>query len=292
MTVQEAGAPPGTPPRRPSPWLGPVRVTGAVLGVGLIGIVTLGLIGQFSTRVSTESFTVTDPVKALTVKVGSGDIRVYADAPGTPVHVDATIRSGFRKAGYTKAVKDGTLDLTGTCEASWVTLDDCSVSFQLVVPSDITVDVHTQSGDQWLMDTTEAARLRAGSGDIYVRGVTGGLTVQTGSGDIKSDSLTSSQADLRTGSGDIRANFSGATDAVTARTGSGDIRATFQVTPGTVAVKTGAGDVRVTVPDDGTRYDVSGSTGSGDRHIEVPTGSNSHRIEADTGSGDVTINVP
>jgi len=35
-TTREPGAP--TPPLPRSPWLGPVRVTGAVLGAGLIGL--------------------------------------------------------------------------------------------------------------------------------------------------------------------------------------------------------------------------------------------------------------
>lgn len=272
MTVQEVGAPPNAPERPPSRWLGPVRVTGAVLGAGLIGLGTLSVMAQFATRVAHESFSIADPVQALTVDVGSGDVHIYADPSFTSVEVEVTTRSAFRKATYAKSVQDKTLALTGSCSGSWVSLDNCSVSYQITVPSDVTVDVHTSSGDQIITDVTKAVRLRTGSGDIGVHGITGSVTARTGSGDIKADRLTSTQAELRTGSGDIRAEFA--------------------LPPAEVNAKTGSGDVRVSVPDDGTHYDVTGTTGSGDRHIEVPTGSGTHRIDATTGSGDVTINFP
>jgi hypothetical protein len=267
-------------------------VTGAVLGVGLIGLGTISVMAQFATRVAHESFSVSDPVKALTVDVGAGDVQIVADPKATSVQVDVTTRSAFRKAGYTRSVKDGTLDLNGRCGTSWMELDNCSVDFRMFVPPDVTVSVHSSSGDQSVQGVTQAVTLRAGSGDIHVSGLVGGLSARTGSGDIGGKRLASSQADLQAGSGDIRAEFSGAIRALTARTGSGDVHAGFQVPPATVAVKAGSGDVRVSVPDDGTHYDVSGSTGSGDRTIKVPTGSSTHRIEANTGSGDVTINFP
>ncbi len=76
------------------------------------------------------------------------------------------------------------------------------------------------------------------------------------------------------------------------RTGSGDVRVGFSTAPTSVSAKTGAGNVQLTVPNDGTRYDVSGTTGSGDRRIDVPTvgaKGSGNPIEADTGSGDVVV---
>jgi hypothetical protein len=291
MTVQETGAPPSTPPRRVSRWLGPVRVTGAVLGVGLIGLGTLSVMAQFATREATQTFTVTDAVDTLKVDVGAGDVTVHHAAFGTPLRVEATTRSAIRKASWSKSVDAGTLTLTGACSGGWP-IDNCSVSYDISLPADIGVDLHTGSGDQSVTGLNAAIKLRARSGDIRMAFLLGDVDARTGSGDITGASLGIENYRLRTGSGDIKAVFSDEIGTLTAQTGSGDIRVGFLAPPTTVTAKTGSGDVRVSVPHDGTRYDVTGTTGSGDRHIEVPTSSGGNRIAADTGSGDVTINFP
>ncbi|GLY28016.1 DUF4097 family beta strand repeat-containing protein [Kineosporia sp. NBRC 101731] len=287
-TTGEPGAP-AQPPRRRNPWLGPIRFTGIALGACLIGGGTLSVVAQFATRVENQAFTVDDDLNAMTVDIGSGDVRVYADPAFTSVHVEATTRSGLSQATYTRSVDDGVLNLTGTCGGSWLTVGNCSVTFQITVPDDITVTTHTESGDQIITDVTKAVQARAGSGDIHVDGLGGYVVASTGSGDISAVRLGGTRAQLRTGSGDVKAAFTSATTGLTARTGSGDITARFDGSPTDVVTKTGSGDVKIYVPDDGTSYDISGSTGTGDRHIEVPTGSSERRLVADTGSGDVWI---
>ncbi|GAA3618745.1 DUF4097 family beta strand repeat-containing protein [Kineosporia mesophila] len=288
LTTREPGAP-AQPPRRPSPWLGPIRILGIALGACLIGGGALTVVAQFATRVENETFSVADPITDLKVDVGSGDVRVYADPSLTSVHVDVTTRSGLEKATYARSVSDGVLNLTGTCESSWLTAGNCSVTFQITVPDDITVTTRTGSGHQIVTDVTKAVTARAGSGDIHLDGLSGDVQARTGSGRISVSRLTSPKAQLRTGSGDIDAVFATGAGVLNARAASGDITAWFGGAPTSVTTATGSGDVKIFVPDDGTSYDVSGSSGSGDRHIEVPTGGSDRQLVARTGSGDVWI---
>ncbi|GAB6901586.1 DUF4097 family beta strand repeat-containing protein [Kineosporia succinea] len=290
-TTHEPGGPTTTPPRRPSPLLGPVRIAGVVLGLGVLGLGVMTVVTQFATRVHEETFTVSDPVTTLSVDVGSGDVRVRAVAEGTPVRVEVKARSAIRDAVWNHTVDDGRLAVTADCRGGWP-IDSCSVSLTITVPENVPVDLHTGSGDQEVRGLTADVKARAGSGDIDLTGLTGDILATSGSGDVRASSMRSVVNEMRTGSGDVRADFIGDAVRLVTRTGSGDVRVGFSTAPTSVSAKTGAGNVQLTVPNDGTRYDVSGTTGSGDRRIDVPTvgaKGSGNPIEADTGSGDVVV---
>ncbi|MCD5310032.1 DUF4097 family beta strand repeat-containing protein [Kineosporia babensis] len=275
-------------PQRRSPWIGPVRVASIVLGVSLVGVGTLAVITQFATRVQTEAVVVDSPVSSLKVKVPSGDV-VLRDGPaGGPVQIEVRTTAALSDPSWSHRVKDGTLTLDGACSGSFL-IHNCSVAFEVVLPADVKADLDTGSGDVTVTGMNGGTKAHTGSGDIRLGTIGGDIQARAGSGNVHGTQLDSARAEMNTGSGDVKAEFTQATSQVNLKTGSGDVRVSFGAAPTSVNARTGSGDVRILLPNDGTSYDVSGTTGSGDREIEVPTGSQTHRIEANTGSGDVRV---
>jgi len=125
--------------------------------------------------------------------------------------------------------------------------------------------------------------VRTGSGDVRAESLraAGGISFRTGSGDIHAEKLEGMSIRMKLASGDVKVDGIKAED-IGLETGSGDIRAA-DYDAGALAFKTGSGDVAL---GEGIA-DLSGTTGSGDIRVER------NELNADTmlrsGSGDVTI---
>jgi DUF4097 and DUF4098 domain-containing protein YvlB len=114
-----------------------------------------------------------------------------------------------------------------------------------------------------------AVTLGLGSGNINVSGAIGALKAETGSGNVDAAGVRSTNAVLRTGSGNVDLSFAAA--------------------PMNVDLRTGSGNVTMWVPK-GDNYAVDVTTGSGNRSVDVDTSQSSSRtIHVETGSGDVRL---
>jgi DUF4097 and DUF4098 domain-containing protein YvlB len=140
------------------------------------------------------------------------------------------------------------------------------------------------------------ARVETASADIRTHGDLGDVDAASGSGDVEIDEAT--EADVRTGSGDIAVRVvhgncntkSGSAEVTLGKisgdcdvlSGSGDVLIDEVV--GKVKIKAGSGDIILKTCGDG----VDAMAGSGDLLLKrVDRG----RVKAKTGSGDVTVGV-
>jgi hypothetical protein len=226
-------------------------------GISPTGSPELSQAGSETTFTDTPA--VTGAVGRVQVDVRSGDVQVTLDPAAAQPALTRRVTYRRHRPGDSTSLAAGTLSLRH-CG-----VDDCSVSYQLRLPSAAPV-----SGD-------------TGSGDLTLRGV-GPVDVRAGSGTVSLDGAAGAVR-VRVGSGDIRAT--GLAGEVHAESGSGDIELALRE-PESVTVTAASGSVTLTVPR--SAYTVDTSVGSGDVRSDVSsTPGAPHTLSARTGSGDVEL---
>jgi DUF4097 and DUF4098 domain-containing protein YvlB len=201
---------------------------------------TLSLIlGCTEVEVHTEKASVDEKIDAVSVDLGSGDVRLRgADIAGASL--SARIEGATNHLGH--AVVDGQLELFDECNES-----HCSVDINAVIPAGVPIVVRTGSGDLALSSLLGAIHVQTDSGDIRGSGLAG---VETGSGDV---SLTlddpAEQIVVKTGSGDVDLAVPSGRYRLIVSTGSGDSSisgvTSDEAANGSIAISTGSGDVQV-----------------------------------------------
>jgi DUF4097 and DUF4098 domain-containing protein YvlB len=193
-----------------------------------------------------------------------------------------------------------------------------SISYEITVPADTTVQAHSGSGGLGIEGVRGEVQAQTGSGEIRVREVGGRSRVQTGSGSIRAENV-SAPFSAHAGSGDIEAELTGSGDVdvqtgsggvhlrgvsggLRARSGSGDLSADGSVS-GPWNLHTGSGSIRLAVGS-GSGFNLSVHTSSGSIHSDLPItvqGSlgrhelkgtvrgGGPEVEVSSGSGDVDI---
>ena len=193
-----------------------------------------------------------------------------------------------------------------------------SISYQITVPADATVQAHSGSGSLGVEGVRAEVQAQTGSGEIRVRDVGGRSRVQTGSGSIRAENVAAPFY-AHTGSGDIEAELTGSGDVdvqtgsggihlrgvkggLRARSGSGDLGADGSV-GGPWSLHTGSGSIRLAVGS-GNGFNLDVHTSSGSTHSDLPItvqGSlgrhelkgavrgGGPEVEVSSGSGDVDI---
>jgi len=190
-----------------------------------------------------EPLTIDEPVLALNVDVGSGDVHIVgADVSG--VSVVATVEGDRNHLGY--GLSDGRLSLYEECNEQ-----PCSVDIDALVPAAIPMDLNT------------------GSGDLRVEGALERLHIDAGSGDVEGFEIAGLDLAVKTGSGDIDLQVLAPAERVSVRAGSGDVRLTVPAGGYQLALDTGSGDRKVSgIANDATASSsIAVDTGSGDVHI-------------------------
>ena len=157
---------------------------------------------------------------------------------------------------------------------------DSALRVEVVVPTESRLVVRTGSADIQIEGAAGSCQLRSGSGDVRADSLEGTSTIETGSGDVRIGA-TLAAVKVKSGSGDIVVGQAEAQVAVS--TGSGDIE--LETTSGPAVVKTGSGDLRVGE----AGADVSMATGSGDLVIQT---TRRGRVTAKGASGDVQVGIP
>ena len=193
-----------------------------------------------------------------------------------------------------------------------------SISYEITVPADTTVQAGSGSGDVSVQGVRSAVKLHTGSGDIRVQDLGPQSHVETGSGSIHADSVAapfyagtgsgeieadltgSGDVDVHTGSGGIR--IRGIKGGLRARTGSGGISADGDV-KGPWQLHSGSGSIRLALSSSGG-FNLDVHTSSGSIHSDLPitvqgtlgrhelkgaVRGGGPDVEVSTGSGDVEI---
>ena len=159
-----------------------------------------------------------------------------------------------------------------------------SISYQITVPADTTVQAHSGSGSLGVEGVRAEVQAQTGSGEIRVRDVGGRSRVQTGSGSIRAENVAAPFY-AHTGSGDIEAELTGSGD-VDVQTGSGGIR--LRGVKGGLCARSGSGDLTA---DGSVGSPWSLQTGSGSIRLAVGTG-NGFNLDVHTSSGSIHSDLP
>jgi hypothetical protein len=143
---------------------------------------------------------------------------------------------------------------------------DCSVSFAVTVPSDVTVTVSTEGGPVSVSGVA-GANLDSGGGPVRATEIGGPLTVSTGGGSLQLSGLTGPLS-ADTDSGSLAAQgVASATATVT--TGGGGASMVFAAAPDSVTVSTDGGPAQLAVP--GGPYALTANSDGGPQSIRIAT---------------------
>ncbi|HET9743069.1 MAG TPA: DUF4097 family beta strand repeat-containing protein [Terriglobales bacterium] len=251
----------------------------------------------------------------LDIQSGSGDVLVHPGDTGVVIvkgRVKAS-ESWFSGGGMSpeekadRIAKDPPIEQNGNSIrighiADEALRNNVSISYDITVPKDTTVQSRTGSGDQRISDLSGPVKASSGSGELTISNVASEVRANAGSGDLQ---ITNVQGHLytETGSGNIKAT--GIAGGFEARAGSGDI--TFEQTAsGSVRAETGSGNIHLRNVAGGLEagagsgdIDVQGTiasdwrihTGSGEVEVKLPS-SAKFDINARSSSGDVQVNHP
>ena len=163
---------------------------------------------------------------------------------------------------------------------------DCSVSFAMTVPSDVTATVTTDGGPVSVSGIA-GANLESGGGPVRATAIGGPLTVITDGGSLQLAGLAGPLS-ADTGGGPLTAQgITSATATVT--TDGGNARLAFAAAPDTVTVSTDGGDVQLAVP--GGPYALIADSDEGPQpSVGIATDAQAHRsITVSSGGGALLI---
>jgi DUF4097 and DUF4098 domain-containing protein YvlB len=235
---------------------------------------------------SPHEFSHDGPVDAQ-VKVGSGELRVLAEATST---VTVDVRPADDSDASRQAAANTLVDFSGDrlrvevpeSNGGWLFRRGARVDIDIRLPRHSRLRANTGSADVHLDGELGMADLNTGSGDTVVGTVTGDLTVRSGSGDLRGDRVDG-DLKVKSGSGDVSVGL--CVGSVSITTGSGDIE--IAEARGEVGTHTASGDIRLQTVRAG---DVRANTASGDVTVGVPVGTKVW-LDVNTVSGSTTSHL-
>jgi DUF4097 and DUF4098 domain-containing protein YvlB len=274
-----------------------------------------------------RTLTVNGPV-TLDLTTGSGNVTVHAGGSNEVV-IHGVVRGsndwfgGDSESAVRSVESNPPIEQNGNSIRVGYNLSEdvkrhVSISYDVTVPGDTSLQAHSGSGDIGVQGVRKSAVVTTGSGDVTLRDIgpqanarTGSgtikgqdialpFTARTGSGGVRADLTGSGNADVESGSGDVE--LRGMKGGLHARTGSGDITVDGAVSSGW-NLHTGSGSVRLALGS-AQGFNLYARTGSGSIHSDLPItmqGSlNRHElkgavkgggpeVEVSTGSGDIEL---
>lgn len=211
------------------------------LAGGLLVLLVAYGIANLPWRSAAASLDFPAPIRGVQVEVTTGEVLVRGDDDVTGVRLRRTARFGIRRPRVDEDIDDDRvlhLRARGT------------LRYELLVPSDIPVDVRMQSGS------------------ASVVALSGPVTLRTGAGSVDGRALESR--------------------SVRAEAAAGSVRLWFDRQPSAVDVSTSAGEVDLRLP--GGPYDVDASTSAGGCTVAVPVAEGAAcRVRARSSAGGVRI---
>ncbi len=239
-----------------------------------------------------RTLTVNGPV-TMDLTTGSGNITVHTGGSNQVV-IHGVVRSsndwfgGDSDSAVHSVESNPPIEQNGNSIRVGYNLSDdakhhVSISYDVTVPGDTTLQAHSGSGDIGVDGVRKSAVVTTGSGDVTLRDIgpqgnarsgSGSIkgqdialpfTARTGSGGVQADLTGSGNADVESGSGDVR--LRGVKGGLRARTGSGDITVDGSVQSGW-DLHTGSGSVRLAVGSN-QGFNLYARTGSGTIHSDL-----------------------
>jgi hypothetical protein len=189
-------------------------------------------------------------VNGVTLDLGDADVLIARGGRRPAVDIQRRERFAFgHSAMATRRVDGGVFTLRSRCPRT--VLHACSVSYRVVVPDNVPIDVRTSSGSVRLEGYRGSARLQTRSGDVTI------------------------------------ADFCGF--ALQARAGSGAIAANVDCALQELSLRSTSGPVQVVVPPG--RYRLDAETAAGRRTVRGVTDANDapFTLQALSSSGDVRV---
>ncbi len=262
-----------------------VATAAALIVAGSYLITSAGQAGNAQPLTTvTRTVTVPQPVTSLTVQSYGAPVQIMA---GSVRHVQITETLMYDAQGsgapaVVQTVSGGHLSLGDPACAN----SNCSVSFAVTVPSDITASVSTEGGSVSVSGIA-GANLESDGGPVSATEIGGPLTVITGGGSLQLDGLAGPLS-ADTGNGSLTAHGITAATA-TVITNGGDAWLAFSAAPDTVTVSTDGGDAQLTVPRG--PYALTVDSGGGTQpSIGIPADPQAHRsITVSSGGGSLSI---
>jgi hypothetical protein len=188
---------------RLTPWTRLVAVC-AVLVIGcLVALATLAVASQGERIVS---YPVSGSLNGLQLDLGDADVVIARGGRRPAVEIQRRESFAFgHSAKATRQIDGGVFMLRSRCPRT--VLHSCSVSYRVVVPDNVPIDVRTSSGSIRLDGYRGSARLSSGSGGMTINDFCGfGLQARAESGAIGANvDCALQQLSLRSTSGSVHA---------------------------------------------------------------------------------------
>ena len=226
-------------------------LVGGLVAIALVLIAAYNLL-DLSAR---STFTVRASyagVRSLVVDSGNGDVDLTGAPLGSRLRIVEQVTEGLSTPAR-EATIDGARTVQLRSHCAFIFSSECSVDYQIMVPSGTAVRVST------------------GAGNITVRNLSSGasLRLSSGAGDIGATAISAPNVQLSSGAGDIHALLLHPAALLEASSGAGDIVLTVPNLAYAVATSAGAGSIT-------------------DSSLSIDP-SSPRRINASAGAGDVTI---
>jgi putative adhesin len=196
------------------------------------------------------SYEVAGALNGVTLDVDDADVDIVRGGGRRAIDVRRTDRYAFgHSARFERTIAGGTVRLRSRCPQT--VTHTCAVSYRIVVPDNLPVDVRTGAGTVRLSDYHGSARVSTGSGDIDVGGFCGfSLNARTASGDVSATaSCAPQQLSLRSRTGSVHAVVPPGRYQVDAESASGsrEVRGLSAVAdaPFSIQALSSSGDVQV-----------------------------------------------
>jgi hypothetical protein len=230
-----------------SPW-GRVVAISAVLVVG--GAIALAVGAIASTRPHLITYPVTGTVSGLAFDLDDADIEVIGGAQGDSIQVRRSERYAFgHRPQTTRAVEGSTFRVRSRCPTSL--LGPCTVTYRVIVPDNVALDIRTTSGDVSLRGFRGSARVATSEGRIDIGGYCG--------------------------------------NSLDARTGAGAVAVTADCAPPRMVLRSGSGTIHTVMPPG--RYDLDAESTSGRERVRgvQATADAPYVVQVLSASGDVSV---
>jgi len=186
---------------------------------------------------------------------------------GSGIGVQRWVSGTAAKPGHSSWTLHGdTLQLGINCTGLVI---HCGSRFQVAVPPDVSVVVHSGSGNDTVSGLSGSVTIDGGSGNVQLSNTSGPLQISTGSGSITASAIRS------------------ATVRATSNQGSADI--SFAAAPQLADVRCSSGNATARVPTAGHRYHVVVSSGTGTAQSKVPDDRQSSSIVQVSSGNSATV---
>lgn len=206
----------------------------------------LPLSGCDSSQSIHDQKTVSIGTNKLTINVASSELDLV-QGNGSRVQIQRWLSGTAAKPGHSMWSLNGdTLHLGINCSGVVIS---CGSRFQVAIPSNVSVLVHSTTGNVMVTGLPGSVVVDGSSGEVDVNNTSGPLQVSTTTGNITASGLTS--------------------PTVSATSNSGVVDIGFSAAPRSVNVKTN-GNATVRVPANGHKYHIVATTNKGPVQTRVP----------------------